>query len=141
MDAGREQISDAVAVYFLMPTAANVARICQDCRAQLYDKYYLNFVTAIPRPLLEEVAKASLEADCVPQIGKVCRQCCGTPLHFDFQTQFVEERVSSLSLSPSQVYDQYLNFISLEDDFFVLRNQMLGEVSYYGENTSCGKQF
>ena len=45
------------------------------------------------------------------------------------------------SLSPPQVYDQYLNFISLEDDFFVLRNQMLEEVSYYGENTSCGKQF
>jgi hypothetical protein len=102
VDAGREQISDAVAVYFVMPTTANVARICQDCRAQLYDKYYLNFVTAIPRPLLEEVAKASLEADCVSQIGRV--------------------------------YDQYLNFISLEDDFFVLRNQMLGEVSYYALN-------
>ena len=73
MDAGREQISDAVAVYFLMPTAANVSRICQDCKAQLYDKYYLNFISAIPRPLLEEVAKASLEADCVAQIGRVGR--------------------------------------------------------------------
>lgn len=71
VDAGREQISDAVAVYFLMPTAANVSRICQDCKAQLYDKYYFNFISAIPRPLLEEVAKASLEADCVAQIGRV----------------------------------------------------------------------
>jgi hypothetical protein len=102
VDGPREQISDAVAVYFLMPTAANVARACQDCRAQLYDKYYLNFVSAIPRPLLEDLAKASLEANCVAQIGRV--------------------------------YDQYLNFISLEDDFFILRNQNLREISYYALN-------
>ena len=37
---------------------------------------------------------------------------------------------------PSQVYDQYLNFISLEDDFFVLRNQMMEELSYYGDNAN-----
>lgn len=102
VDSNREQIPDAVAIYFLMPTSANITRICSDCRAHLYDKYYLNFVTAIPRPLLEEVAKASLEADCVPQIGKV--------------------------------YDQYLNFITLEDDFFILRNQMLRDISYYALN-------
>lgn len=58
-------------MYFLMPTDANVSRVCEDCRAQLYEKYYLNFVTAIPRPLLEELAKTSLEANCVAQIGKV----------------------------------------------------------------------
>lgn len=60
-----------MAVYFLMPTDANIHRVCEDCRAQLYDKYYLNLVTAIPRPLLEELAKTSLEANCVAQIGKV----------------------------------------------------------------------
>ena len=108
VDAPREQISDAVAVYFVMPTVDNVARICQDCRAQLYERYYLNFITAIPRPLLEEVAKATLEANSVAQIGKV--------------------------------YDQFLNFISLEDGFFILRNQTMDDISYYGsrECALCG---
>ena len=76
VDAPREQISDAVAVYFVMPTVDNVSRICQDCRAQLYERYYLNFITAIPRPLLEEVAKATLEANSVAQIGKVSVCVC-----------------------------------------------------------------
>ena len=74
IDSPRDQISDAVAVYFVMPTPQNVSRMCEDCRAQLYDKYYLNFVTAIPRPLLEELAKTSLETNCVSQIAKV-REC------------------------------------------------------------------
>ena len=71
IDSPREQVTDAVAIYFMMPTQENVSRVCEDCRAQLYDKYYLNFTTAIPRDLLEELAKASLEASCVPQIAKV----------------------------------------------------------------------
>ena len=31
-----------------------------------------------------------------------------------------------------QVFDQYLNFISLEEDFFVIRNQNTEELSYHG---------
>lgn len=60
-----------MAVYFIRPSQKNVAQVCQDCRTQLYDKYYFNFITAIPRPQLEEIAKTSLEANCVGQIGKV----------------------------------------------------------------------
>lgn len=35
-------------------------------------------------------------------------------------------------ISVFQVYDQYLNFISLEDDMFILRNQNSDNISYYG---------
>jgi len=73
IDSPREQITDAVAVYFLMPTRENIAKICQDCKAQLYDSYYFNFITPISRPLLEDLAKATLEANCVAQISKVRR--------------------------------------------------------------------
>lgn len=73
IDSPREQIIDAVAVYFLMPTRENIAKICQDCKAQLYDSYYFNFITPISRPLLEDLAKATLEANCVAQISKVRR--------------------------------------------------------------------
>ena len=71
IDSPREQITDAVAVYFLMPTRENIAKICQDCKAQLYDSYYFNFITPISRMLLEDLAKAALEANCVDQISKV----------------------------------------------------------------------
>lgn len=33
---------------------------------------------------------------------------------------------------PPQVFDQYLNFISLEDDFFVIRHQNTHDISYHG---------
>lgn len=31
-----------------------------------------------------------------------------------------------------KVYDQYLNFISLEEDMFILRHQNSDDISYYG---------
>lgn len=31
------------------------------------------------------------------------------------------------------MYDQYLNFVSLEEDFFITRQQNTKELSYYGE--------
>ena len=33
----------------------------------------------------------------------------------------------------SQLYDQYLNFVSLEEDFFITRHQNTRELSYYGK--------
>ena len=32
-----------------------------------------------------------------------------------------------------QVVDQYMNFISLEEDMFITRHQNTQELSYYGE--------
>ena len=89
-----------MAVYFVLPTRENITKICQDCKAQLYDNYYFNFITPISRSLLEDLAKAAVESNCVAQI--------------------------------SRVYDQYLNFISLEEDLFVSRHQDTQHLSYYG---------
>lgn len=71
LDSEREQISDAAAVYFVMPSQENIDRICHDCRAQLYDNYYFNFITPIPREMLEQLAKVAVETNCVSQISKV----------------------------------------------------------------------
>ena len=43
----------------------------QDCRSQLYESYYLNFITAISRHRLEDLATAALQANCVTQISRV----------------------------------------------------------------------
>jgi hypothetical protein len=65
----------------------------------LYDQYYLNFISPIPRGLLEDIAQAAITANCVNKI--------------------------------SRVFDQYLNFISLDDEIFCLRHQNKELISYY----------
>ena len=72
LDSPRDQIQDAVAVYFVRPTRENIDRICQDCKAQLYSSFYFNFISPISRSLLEDLARAAVTANCVEQIAKVC---------------------------------------------------------------------
>ncbi len=71
IDSEREQISDAAAVYFVMPSPENIERICNDYKAQLYENYYFNFITPIPRDMLEKLANAAVTYNCVSQISKV----------------------------------------------------------------------
>ncbi|XP_039597198.1 sec1 family domain-containing protein 1 isoform X2 [Polypterus senegalus] len=104
LHSDRDAIPDVPAIYFVMPTEENIDRICQDLRSQLYESYYLNFISAISRSKLEDIASAALGANAVTQITKV--------------------------------FDQYLNFITLEDDMFVLCNQNKELISYHAINKS-----
>ena len=74
IDSPREQIQDAVAVYFVRPTRENIDKICQDCKAQLYSSFHFNFISPISRSLLEDLARAAVAANCVDQIARVGRQ-------------------------------------------------------------------
>lgn len=93
IDSSREQIQDAVAVYFVRPTRENIDKICQDCKAQLYSSFYFNFISPISRSLLEDLARAAVEANCVEQIAKVgdllyhCSQV--SPSHFGKQRGYM----------------------------------------------------
>ncbi|XP_074600451.1 sec1 family domain containing Slh [Brevipalpus obovatus] len=98
----RDSVPDAAAVYFVIPSEENVLRISQDLQKGLYDHYYLNFISPIPSPLIEQLALACLQAE----------------------TQNVIKKVM----------DQYLDFISLEDDMFILRQHGREEISYYAIN-------
>ncbi|KAK7886643.1 hypothetical protein WMY93_026264 [Mugilogobius chulae] len=69
----------------------DMASLCTYLRNQLYETYFLNFISAISRSKLEDIASAALSANAVTQVNKV--------------------------------YDQYLNFITLEDDMFILCHQ------------------
>ncbi|XP_056401227.1 sec1 family domain-containing protein 1 isoform X2 [Hyla sarda] len=102
LHSDRDAIPDVPAIYFVMPTEENVDRICQDLRTQLYESYYLNFISAISRSKLEDIASAALTANTVSHVSKV--------------------------------FDQYLNFITLEDDMFVLCNQNKELVCYRALN-------
>lgn len=102
LHSDRDSIPDVPAIYFVMPTEENVQRICRDLQNQLYESYYLNFISAIPRQKLEDLANAAIHSNSVPQITKL--------------------------------FDQYLNFISVEDDMFTLRHQDRDSISYYAIN-------
>ncbi|KAH3887414.1 hypothetical protein DPMN_011431 [Dreissena polymorpha] len=102
LHSDRDAIPDVPAVYFVMPTEENIQRICRDLQNQQYESFYLNFISAIPRQRLEEIANAAIHANSVAQVSKV--------------------------------FDQYLNFISLEDDMFTLRHQDRDSISYYAIN-------
>uniref|UniRef100_I3MCM7 Sec1 family domain containing 1 n=1 Tax=Ictidomys tridecemlineatus TaxID=43179 RepID=I3MCM7_ICTTR len=79
-----------------------ISPLLSDLRNQLYESYYLNFISAISRSKLEDIANAALAASAVTQVAKV--------------------------------FDQYLNFITLEDDMFVLCNQNKELISYRAIN-------
>ena len=98
----RDPIPDVPAIYFVMPTDDNIQRICRDFQNGLYESYYLNFISAISRQKLEDIAGAAVQSGSVQQVSKVV--------------------------------DQYLNFISLEDNLFTLRHQDREPISYYAIN-------
>ena len=91
---------------------------------ELYESYYLNYISPIPRSLLEEVAQASISANCVSQISKVRRIL--TVDKIDSEIIFIY-----FAIKQKKVFDQYLNFISLDDELFCLRHQHRESISYY----------
>jgi len=44
---------------------------CQDFHGQLYESYYLNFISAISRQKLEDIALAAIQTNVVAQVSKV----------------------------------------------------------------------
>lgn len=88
LHSDRKHIPDVPAIYFVQPSRENIKRIAEDVAKNLYDSYYLNFISSLSRPLMEELAAETLKSGSVNMIN--------------------------------QVYDQYLSFISLEDNFFTL---------------------
>lgn len=58
-------------IYLVEPTAANVERITQDLQKGLYSPAHINFLTSISRPLLEEFAAQTAQANTADHITSV----------------------------------------------------------------------
>lgn len=93
LSSPREPIPDVPAVYFCEPTRTNLGIIAQDLASGLYQRSYLNFVTKLPRHLMEEFAKL-----------------------------VVQSGPESLSRVVS-VYDLYLDYVCLERGLFTLNKK------------------
>ncbi|XP_015906128.1 sec1 family domain-containing protein 1 [Parasteatoda tepidariorum] len=102
LHSDRDPIPDVPTIYFVMPNEENIVRISQDFRNQLYDSYFLNFISPISRQRLEDLASASLNAGCVSSVNSV--------------------------------FDQYLNFITVEDNLYFLRHQDRSSLNYFAVN-------
>ncbi|KAI9000221.1 Sec1-like protein [Gaertneriomyces semiglobifer] len=70
----RQPIPDVPAIYFLRPTADNIRRLGDDFARHLYDSYYVNFSSSLPRPLLEELAQSAIAANAAANIAQVFDQ-------------------------------------------------------------------
>lgn len=93
LNSPREPIPDVTAVYFCEPTRTNLRMIAQDLASGLYQRSYLNFVTKLPRHMMEEFAKV-----------------------------VVQSGPESLSRIVS-VYDLYLDYVCLERGLFSLNKK------------------
>jgi len=70
----RDSIPEVPVIYFVMPTEENITRICQDFKNQLYDNFYLNFITPVSRVKLEDLAATAIQANVASSINKVFDQ-------------------------------------------------------------------
>ena len=78
------------------PTSANLERITKDLQEGLYSPAYINFLSSIPRPLLEELAAQTAQAGTSESISQV----------YDQYLNFIvtEPDLFSLGMQPEHTY-------------------------------------
>ncbi|EGG10815.1 uncharacterized protein MELLADRAFT_33699 [Melampsora larici-populina 98AG31] len=62
LNTDRPALPDVPAIYFVSPTRESIQRIGRDLEKGLYETFYLNFTSSLPRPLLEELASLVIES-------------------------------------------------------------------------------
>lgn len=72
--ASRHPIPDVPVVYLLEPNEKNLQTITSDLQKGLYSPAYINFLSSIPRPLLEDFGAQTVAADTSDHIAQVCDQ-------------------------------------------------------------------
>lgn len=71
INSPRHPIPDVPVIYLVEPTATNVQLIASDLSRTLYSDAYINFLSSIPRPLMEDFASqiaASGTAETIAQV-------------------------------------------------------------------------
>ncbi|RIB08620.1 snare binding protein Sly1 [Gigaspora rosea] len=90
----RHPIADVPAIYFVEPTSENIQRISEDLAKNLYESYYINFLTTIARPLLEELATATIPNNTSNLISQV----------YDQYLNFIVSEPNLFSLNQPNIY-------------------------------------
>jgi hypothetical protein len=77
--AQRYPIPDVPVLYLVEPTERNIKLICSDLARGLYTPAYVNFVSSVPRPLLEDFAAEIASTNTSEHIAQIYDQyfhCC-----------------------------------------------------------------
>ena len=74
INAQRHPIPDVPVLYLLEPTAANLSLINADLARGLYADAYINFLSSIPRPLMEDFAVQIAEASTAESVAQMYDQ-------------------------------------------------------------------
>ena len=72
--SNRHPIEDVPVVYLVEPTTQNLQTITTDLQKGLYSPAYLNFLSSIPRPLLEDFASQTATAGNSDKIAQLFDQ-------------------------------------------------------------------
>ncbi|CAJ0754891.1 9226_t:CDS:2 [Entrophospora sp. SA101] len=94
LKSDRQQIPDVPAIYFVEPTPNNIQKISEDLAKNLYETYYINFLTTIPRPLLEEFATITYQNNTSNLIAQV----------YDQYLNFIVTEPNLFSLNQPNIY-------------------------------------
>ena len=70
----RHPIPDVPVVYLVEPTSENITAISADLSKNLYETAYVNFLSSVPRPLLEDFAALAAESNTSEKIAQVYDQ-------------------------------------------------------------------
>ncbi|KAG6053431.1 hypothetical protein E4U17_004707 [Claviceps sp. LM77 group G4] len=74
ISTSRHPIPDVPVIYLLEPTAQNLQGITDDLRKGLYSPAYINFLSSLPRVLLEELASQTVAAGTSENIAQIFDQ-------------------------------------------------------------------
>ncbi|KAI0544910.1 snare docking complex subunit [Xylaria curta] len=74
LSAVRHPIPDVPVIYFVEPNATSLQNITSDLQKGLYSPAYINFLSSIPRPLLEEFAAQTATAGTAEHIAQLFDQ-------------------------------------------------------------------
>ena len=74
INAPRYPIPDVPVLYLVEPTPVNIQLICSDLARGLYSPAYVNFLTSVPRPLLEDFAAQIASTNTSEYIAQVFDQ-------------------------------------------------------------------
>lgn len=70
ISSSRHPIPDVPVLYLVEPTASNLTSITSDLSRGLYSPAYINFLSSIPRPLLEDFARQTAETNTSESIAQ-----------------------------------------------------------------------
>ncbi|EON68510.1 hypothetical protein W97_07768 [Coniosporium apollinis CBS 100218] len=74
INSTRQPLPDVPVVYLVEPTAANLQIITSDLARNLYSPAYINFLSSIPRPLLEDFAAQTAASETAEHIERIYDQ-------------------------------------------------------------------